>query len=295
MNNMNVLEKILEEIKERIEKLNMADNMCRENAERNRNFEGVKYFQSLMFATERAKSIIEDIIRSHMDEVNDTNVPSKRLIDEQPTVCTGDGWIPYTEQSKPKKDGIYLVTCDDEEYPVKRMRFKECLWYWTCGIYDGKILAWQPLPEPYKVEEMKTDIFNANNKNYPIYEYRGCWLPEEIEKMNLIEQALSIKLFTWQKSYIKNGNFRCFGKTTAVIIRILTQRKEPVDLRNREKIQKYVMMDTPWIATGPVCGVFKREVKEIHEKLLAAGVKTNPVFYTEMDRKKFLRKEEKDE
>lgn len=128
-----------------------------------------------------------------------------------------------------------------------------------------------------------------------IYGCRGCWEPEEIEEMRLLEQALGIRLFAWQKAYIKNGNFRCFGKTTAVIIRILTQGKEPVDLRNREKIQKYVMMDTPWIATGPVCGVFKREVKEIHEKLLAAGVKTNPVFYTEMDRKKFLRKEEKDE
>lgn len=128
-----------------------------------------------------------------------------------------------------------------------------------------------------------------------IYGCRGCWTPEEIEGMRLLEQALGIRLFAWQKAYIKNGNFRCFGKTTAVIIRILTQGKEPVDLRNREKIQKYVMMDTPWIATGPVCGVFKREVKEIHEKLLAAGVKTNPVFYTEMDRKKFLRKEEKDE
>lgn len=138
---MNVLEKILEEIKERIEKLNMADNMCRENAERNRNFEGMKYFQSLMFATERAESIIEDIIRSHMDEVNDTNVGSK------------SGWIPYTEQNTPSKDGIYLVTCDDIEYPVKRMRFKGGLWYWTYGIYDGKILAWQPLPEPYKGKE----------------------------------------------------------------------------------------------------------------------------------------------
>jgi len=90
---------------------------------------------------------------NNMDDGKDINVLSKRLIDEQPTVCTGDGWIPYTEQSKPKKDGIYLVTCDDEEYPVKRMRFKECLWYWTYGIYDGKILAWQPLPEPYKGEE----------------------------------------------------------------------------------------------------------------------------------------------
>lgn len=76
-----------------------------------------------------------------MNEVNDTNVGSK------------SDWIPYTERNTPSKDGIYLVTCDDIEYPVKRMRFKECLWYWTYGIYDGKILAWQPLPEPYKGEE----------------------------------------------------------------------------------------------------------------------------------------------
>lgn len=71
---MNVLEKILEEIEERIKRLNEADNMCRVNAERNRNFESMKYFQSLMFATERAESIIGDIIRSHMDEAKDINV-----------------------------------------------------------------------------------------------------------------------------------------------------------------------------------------------------------------------------
>lgn len=62
-------------------------------------------------------------------------------------------WIPYTRQNTPKKKGIYLVTCDDEEYPVKRMRFKKedeyGLWYDNYGIYDGVILAWQPLPEPY--------------------------------------------------------------------------------------------------------------------------------------------------
>lgn len=66
-----------------------------------------------------------------------------------------NGWIPYTEQNMPKKEGVYLVTCDDEEYPVKRMRFKEDLWYWTYGIYDGRILAYQPLPEPYKMKENK--------------------------------------------------------------------------------------------------------------------------------------------
>lgn len=76
-----------------------------------------------------------EIVRSHMDEAKN------------------DDWIPYTEQNIPKKEGIYLVTCDDKEYPVKRMRFKENLWYWTYGIYDGRILAWQPLPEPYRAAD----------------------------------------------------------------------------------------------------------------------------------------------
>lgn len=63
-------------------------------------------------------------------------------------------WIPYSVQNIPKKEGIYLVTCDDKEYPVKRMRFKKedeyGIWYDEYGIYDGVIFAWQPLPEPYK-------------------------------------------------------------------------------------------------------------------------------------------------
>ena len=142
MNNMNVLEKILEEIEDRKQKY--KDELILQVSQRNINEICGKVAEL---------EEIEKIIRSYMGTGKDTNVGSKRLIDEQPTVCTDNNWIPYTEQSKPKKDGIYLVTCDDEEYPVKRMRFKECLWYWTYGIYDGKILAWQPLPEPYKGEE----------------------------------------------------------------------------------------------------------------------------------------------
>lgn len=279
---MNILEKILEEIEDvrKIMKSTVATNCFGKECEND---------DCTVCVCER----VIEIIRSHMNDVTDTNVGSK------------NNWIPCSERLP--EDGEEMVLIQVSGKPTENIQFEDAFEFayykkeegWILEYYpewkNPEVVAWMPLLEPYKVEEMKTDIFNANNKNYPIYEYRGCWLPEEIEKMNLIEQALGIKLFTWQKSYIKNGNFRCSGKTTAVIIRILTQGKEPVDLRNREKIQKYVMMDTPWIATGPVCGVFKREVKEIHEKLLTAGVKTNPVFYTEMDRKKFLRKEEKDE
>ena len=114
-NFMNILEKILEEIGHEV----MTNKEI-----------GRKQCEGMARAM--------NIIRSHMDDETDTNVGSK------------SGWIPYTEQNTPSKDGIYLVTCDDIEYPVKRMRFKGGLWYWTYGIYDGKILAWQPLPEPYK-------------------------------------------------------------------------------------------------------------------------------------------------
>ena len=144
---MNVLEKILEEIKERIEKLNMADNMCRENAERNRNFESVKYFQSLMFATERAKSIIEDIIRSHMDEVNDTNVPSN--------------WIPCSERLPSEEEFIkaycrnsyaaeFVVMIKGATLPTT-LYFKNGSWTDMKGNYYN-VVAWQPLPERYKGE-----------------------------------------------------------------------------------------------------------------------------------------------
>lgn len=111
---MNVLEKILEEIIDKLKE------------------------EGIITDNERGNRAVE-IIRSHMNEAKN------------------DDWIPYTEQNIPKKEGIYLVTCDDKEYPVKRMRFKENLWYWTYGIYDGRILAWKPLPEPYRAADSKQD------------------------------------------------------------------------------------------------------------------------------------------
>lgn len=145
---MDVLEKILEEIEERIKKVNKADNMCRVNAERNKNFESVKYFQSLMFATERAESIIGDIIRSHMDEAKDINVPNN------------NGWIPVEERlpdglNKELYD-INLVTLEDGEVCIGVYRDDKKEW-WTRKkegetLYTIKhnVIAWQPLPEPYK-------------------------------------------------------------------------------------------------------------------------------------------------
>lgn len=133
---MNVLEKILEEIS-KVEKEYVT---------------GHKVLYALG-ATGMATEI-SGIIRSHMNEVPNCGECNRRKWYQ---IGYEDGkkdkdWIPYSVQNMPKKEDVYLVTCDDEEYPVKRMRFKEDLWYWTYGIYDGRILAYQSLPEPYKEE-----------------------------------------------------------------------------------------------------------------------------------------------
>lgn len=73
-----------------------------------------------------------------------------QIIEDQPKV--GE-WIPV-EERLPKKDGIYLTTLDGEitgeNKPFTGMaEFEEGKW-----IDDEKdfqcILAWMPLPEPYK-------------------------------------------------------------------------------------------------------------------------------------------------
>lgn len=144
---MNVLEKILEEIEERIKRLKEADNMCRVNAERNRNFESMKYFQSLMFATERAESIIGDIIRPHMDEAKDINVPSN------------DGWISVDERL-PEDDRHILLSFENFSLPLVG-RYEEnekggafylgdCDEEDTCISNDLYVNAWTYLPERYR-------------------------------------------------------------------------------------------------------------------------------------------------
>ena len=134
---MNVLEKILEEIDKK------AD-----------------YYECDEQGREHVRMVdvidVEEIIRSHMDEVPNCGECSRRKWYQKgyEDGKKDNDWIPYSVQNIPKKEGIYLVTCDDKEYPVKRMRFKKedeyGLWYDDYGIYDGVIFAWQPLPEPYR-------------------------------------------------------------------------------------------------------------------------------------------------
>lgn len=73
-------------------------------------------------------------------------------------------WISCDERLP--EDGVYLVSCSDDSFPVKMMRLKTDitenvrLWYEWTGIYDERIFAWQPLPKPYE-----EDNYESNNSS----------------------------------------------------------------------------------------------------------------------------------
>lgn len=182
---MNVLEKILEEIKE-VEKKFVVGH------------EVLFALGATGIATE-----IEEIIRSHMNEAKDINVPSKdgwidrknlkeeikslrftitgmrngktmtklaleeyrksilKIIDEQPTYMDDD-WVPVEERLPEEGKEVlaqFVVrvvhtnnTVDEEVY-IHPLYYENGVWQSFAGVPNGKVEAWCPLPEPYKPKE----------------------------------------------------------------------------------------------------------------------------------------------
>lgn len=122
---MNVLEKILEEISE-AEKEYVT---------------GHKVLYALG-ATGMATEI-SGIIRSHMDDVPDND----------------SGWIPVSERLPEEgKEVLAQFTVRvvhtnnkvDEFVYIHTMYYENGAWKSFAGVPNGKVEAWQPLPEPYK-------------------------------------------------------------------------------------------------------------------------------------------------
>lgn len=72
-------------------------------------------------------------------------------IEKAPSVIPKSAWIPVTERL-PEKEGTYLTTID--EYIMTSSYFPNCKhgskWCPDDVIASDNILAWMPLPEPYK-------------------------------------------------------------------------------------------------------------------------------------------------
>lgn len=119
---MNVLEKILEEIEHEI----MTNKEV-----------GRKQCEGMARAM--------NIIRSHMNDATDTNVPSN--------------WIPVEERLPEEGKEVlaqFVVRVRhtngkvDEAVYIYPLHYEEGKWKSFHGMPNGKVEAWQPLPEPYR-------------------------------------------------------------------------------------------------------------------------------------------------
>ena len=106
-----------------------------------------------------------------LSDVN--NIIRKHMSDDQCAECSrrkwhpkgfedgkkNDGWI-SVEDRLPEEKQFVLATWEKPNYRknvteiyisiLKLIHDKE--WYGVCGIPNGKVTAWRPLPEPYRPE-----------------------------------------------------------------------------------------------------------------------------------------------
>lgn len=144
---MNVLEKILEEIeKKRKSLVDMSDDEPEFCDVTDWIDEGIGEGEI------KACLEIEEIIRSHMDEVPNCGKCSRR---EWYQKGFEDGkkdndWIPVEEKRVPEKEVIAQNVYDEMMigyvYYSEEMKWYECV---SDDVYLTNVVAWQPLPEPY--------------------------------------------------------------------------------------------------------------------------------------------------
>ena len=158
---MNELEKILEEIEEKFKTADAEKCDCEELCDVEDWYDS-GYIDGQLSAHEKCM----DIIRSHMDEAKDINVPIK------------DDWIPVEERlpeehdsifakfkGTSKLDGAMWEKQSDEvnvTYELEDGTRKATTSYTLDGVWKlekeskvvkKKVVAWQPLPEQYQPKE----------------------------------------------------------------------------------------------------------------------------------------------
>lgn len=120
---MNVLEKILEEIIDELKE----DGVIADN--------------------ERGHRAIE-IIRSHMDEAKDANIPSN------------DDWIPVEERLPSDEIGEVLTQNRQEYMLIGYFSYNENMGWYECESDEAlltDVVAWRPLMEPYRPKEKNNE------------------------------------------------------------------------------------------------------------------------------------------
>ena len=149
---MNVLEKILEEIGKK--KQTYRNELALEVSQMNIN--------EIRNRVSELKDV-EEIIRSHMDDVPKCGecIRRKFYMQGYEDGKKNYGWIPVSEKLPEENDGKYypILNVSTSYGAVKRgfYRVRDKEWYIYSEMHgefikaeDKEVIAWQPLPEPYK-------------------------------------------------------------------------------------------------------------------------------------------------
>lgn len=96
---------------------------------------------------------IKDIIRKHLSRENDPEI----------TRCSqdNDGWIPVEERLPEEKKSVLVQWEKYDRHLNVTLTYLDVMWLddaeekvfeTTNGVPNGKVIAWRPLPEPYRPE-----------------------------------------------------------------------------------------------------------------------------------------------
>ena len=96
-----------------------------------------------------ADALMTELIDSDLDHLQrDDWKEVIQIVADAPTVTPEPHWIPVTERLPEKGNTSYLATLDYGEYGMaagQRFFFGD-----NIGWNDEAVIAWMPLPEPYK-------------------------------------------------------------------------------------------------------------------------------------------------
>ena len=159
----------------------------------------------------------------------------------------------------------------------KRLKYLESIYQDKCCITQNdkdiqsiikELIEYRAIGTVEELKSLNHFVYDEN-----LFEYK--------EFFELIEKALGIKLFAWQKYYIIHGYYRRSGLTYAQCIRTLTQDTIPLDLSHRPK--------------SPREDYERCELRKIQERLKSAGIPTRTIFWNERQKRYWLSRSRSDE
>ena len=155
---MQELEKILEEIEAEFDR--RIDIQLKIMAGLGDDVYRYGYRKSLE-AYQQGKLFVEDIIRKHMN----------------------DGWIPVDERLPEEKKSVLVQWEKYDRHLNATLTYLDVMWLDDAeeqvfetinGVPNGKVIAWRPLPEPYKPKQPETCKYTGGSCCWPIDQCSDC-------------------------------------------------------------------------------------------------------------------------